>query len=167
MRCSNCGKDIPFTGNVCPYCHVNKSKDQVALITTFFFFVTFGLIAGLLSDWNFLYTAGASFVGGVIGAIIAAQSTKKTKPKIIQNSSFSNISIATGTDRLVLLSCGPQKIATIKIIQDELGLGLVEAKTLIDTPNSNLTGWIDTVEASRIKSRLEAVGAIVAIAKRP
>lgn len=28
MLCSNCGKDIPFNGNVCPYCHADKSGDQ-------------------------------------------------------------------------------------------------------------------------------------------
>lgn len=28
MMCSGCGKDIPFNGTVCPYCHRDKSKDQ-------------------------------------------------------------------------------------------------------------------------------------------
>jgi outer membrane lipoprotein SlyB len=28
MQCSNCGKDIPYAGKVCPFCHVDKSKDQ-------------------------------------------------------------------------------------------------------------------------------------------
>lgn len=28
MLCSNCGKDIPYSGSVCPYCKNNKSEDQ-------------------------------------------------------------------------------------------------------------------------------------------
>ncbi len=26
--CSNCGKKIPMAGNVCPYCHVDATKDK-------------------------------------------------------------------------------------------------------------------------------------------
>lgn len=29
MLCSNCGKDVPFVGNVCPWCKKDKSMDQV------------------------------------------------------------------------------------------------------------------------------------------
>ena len=28
MRCSNCGKETPFTGKVCHWCNNDKSKDQ-------------------------------------------------------------------------------------------------------------------------------------------
>jgi predicted amidophosphoribosyltransferase len=28
MRCSNCGKETPFAGNVCHLCGADKSKDQ-------------------------------------------------------------------------------------------------------------------------------------------
>ena len=28
MQCSGCGKKIPFAGNVCPYCHRDKTDDQ-------------------------------------------------------------------------------------------------------------------------------------------
>jgi hypothetical protein len=27
MICSNCDKDIPFQGNVCPHCHAKKQRD--------------------------------------------------------------------------------------------------------------------------------------------
>ena len=33
MRCANCGKDIAFTGKVCPWCHTDKSGDQQKQIT--------------------------------------------------------------------------------------------------------------------------------------
>jgi len=40
--CSNCGKKISFIGNVCPYCHADKTKDKettaiIALIVIGFF----------------------------------------------------------------------------------------------------------------------------------
>ena len=28
MRCSNCGKETPFSGKVCHWCNNDKSKDQ-------------------------------------------------------------------------------------------------------------------------------------------
>ena len=28
MLCSNCGMEIPFEGNVCPWCRADKSRDQ-------------------------------------------------------------------------------------------------------------------------------------------
>lgn len=49
MRCSNCGKETPFSGNVCHWCNNNKSKDQethmkigcVAVIIVFILFLFF------------------------------------------------------------------------------------------------------------------------------
>lgn len=40
--CSNCGKQISFIGNVCPYCHADKTKDKnvtaiIALVVIAFF----------------------------------------------------------------------------------------------------------------------------------
>lgn len=28
MKCSNCGAEIPYSGRVCPLCHVDKSEDK-------------------------------------------------------------------------------------------------------------------------------------------
>ncbi len=30
IYCSNCGMKIPYLGNVCPYCHADKTKDKEA-----------------------------------------------------------------------------------------------------------------------------------------
>ena len=32
MKCSNCGKQIPFGGRVCPYCHAKKSGDKLSTL---------------------------------------------------------------------------------------------------------------------------------------
>lgn len=64
MRCSNCGKDIPFTGNVCPYCHVDKSGDQTSMV----FGMIFGVIGGGLG-WA-IAGPGVAFIGLIVGVII-------------------------------------------------------------------------------------------------
>ncbi len=32
--CSNCGKEIPAAGRICPYCHVDKTADVKRQQTT-------------------------------------------------------------------------------------------------------------------------------------
>ena len=65
MRCSNCGKDVPFIGNVCPYCHADKSKDQ-ARETIIALYVGVPLIAGM-----FLVGFKAGLIMGGIGGVVA------------------------------------------------------------------------------------------------
>lgn len=67
MRCSNCGKDVPFTGNVCPYCKADKSKDQFGTMLS----VPLGLGGLALGGYTLGFWGGAvGFVVGVIGAIV-------------------------------------------------------------------------------------------------
>lgn len=63
MLCSNCGKDIPFNGNVCPYCHADKSGDQ--MITTL------GVIGGAIGGFigYSVNGVGGAIVGFFVGAI--------------------------------------------------------------------------------------------------
>lgn len=61
MRCSNCGKDIPIAGNVCPYCHVNKGGDQVLTVMT-----TIGLSVGAGVSFLLLHL---SLADGMIAAL--------------------------------------------------------------------------------------------------
>lgn len=66
MLCSNCGKDIPFVGNVCPYCHHNKSGDkQLTAWTVFFSIVGAGI--GI-----YLYGCVGLIVGFIAGGIVGA-----------------------------------------------------------------------------------------------
>ena len=73
MRCSNCGKNIPFNGNVCPYCHADKSGDQRKQILGMFF----GMVgAGL--GWA-IHGIGAALIGLVIGVIVGLIAASKIK----------------------------------------------------------------------------------------
>ncbi len=64
---------------------------------------------------------------------------------------------------VVLVSAGDQKIKVIKEVRGITGLGLKEAKAVVDgTPNALKEG-IAKDEAEKIKEQLEAVGATVEV----
>ncbi|WP_444910938.1 hypothetical protein [Microbulbifer sp. TRSA005] len=51
MHCSGCGKDIPFSGEVCPYCNRSKSYDKKYLSLAPFLALVFALFGYGLFDW--------------------------------------------------------------------------------------------------------------------
>lgn len=59
---------------------------------------------------------------------------------------------------VVLVSAGEQKIAVMKIVKEVLGLGLKEAKDLVDAAPSNLKDGMKKAEAEDVKKKIEAVG---------
>lgn len=64
---------------------------------------------------------------------------------------------------LVLKACGMQKVAVIKAVQAITGLGLMDAKKLVDGAPVNVKEKISPVEAEEHKKALEAAGAEVEI----
>lgn len=62
---------------------------------------------------------------------------------------------------VVLESAGASKIAVIKAVREITGLGLKEAKELVDNAPKALKEGIDKEEAEGIKAKLEEVGAAV------
>ena len=60
-----------------------------------------------------------------------------------------------------LSEIGAQKIKVIKVVRELTGLGLKEAKALVDEAPSNVKEDIDKDEAEQIKAKLEEVGASV------
>lgn len=76
MLCSNCGKDIPMVGKVCPWCHVDKSKDQVTNVLA-----TVGALVGAaIGLWlGDLGGAVAGFVGGAVAGGITGNSLAAKK----------------------------------------------------------------------------------------
>ncbi|MDD2935176.1 MAG: 50S ribosomal protein L7/L12 [Candidatus Pacebacteria bacterium] len=57
-----------------------------------------------------------------------------------------------------LSSAGDQKIAVIKVVKGALGLGLKEAKELVDAAPSMLKEKMKKEEAEALKAEIEAVG---------
>lgn len=77
MICSGCGKEIPFIGVVCPYCHRDKSNDQDYTIAAF-------ILGGILGFVGYIiFGLGGAIGGFCIGCIIAKIATGigvNTKP---------------------------------------------------------------------------------------
>lgn len=76
--------------------------------------------------------------GAVVGAVAAEEKT-----------SFN----------IILKSAGDQKINVIKAVKEITGLGLKEAKDLVDGAPKSIKENIKKEEAEEIKKKLEAVGA--------
>jgi len=64
---------------------------------------------------------------------------------------------------VVLTSAGEKKIQVLKVVRDVTGLGLKEAKDLVDNTPKPVKTKIKKQEAEEIKKKLEAEGAKVEI----
>ena len=64
---------------------------------------------------------------------------------------------------VVLKSAGANKIAVIKVVRALTGLGLKEAKELVDGAPKNLKEGVSKDEAEKIKAKFAEVGATVEI----
>lgn len=64
------------------------------------------------------------------------------------------------TVNVVMTSAGGQKIAVIKVVKELTGLGLGEAKALVDA-GGNIKEGVSRAEGEEIKAKLEEAGATV------
>ena len=62
-----------------------------------------------------------------------------------------------------LTEIGPNKVKVIKVVRDATGLGLKEAKDLVDKAPSIVKEQISKAEADDLKGKLEAEGAVVTL----
>lgn len=60
-----------------------------------------------------------------------------------------------------LASSGEQKIAVMKVVKEALGLGLKEAKDMVDGAPVDLKANVKKAEAEELKKKLEEAGAKV------
>ena len=65
---------------------------------------------------------------------------------------------------VVLESSGAQKIQVVKVVKDLLGVGLKDAKDLVDAAPKALLEKVSKAEADVAKAKLEEVGATVKLA---
>jgi len=62
---------------------------------------------------------------------------------------------------VVLKDAGDQKIKVIKVVRDATGLGLKEAKDLVDGAPKTVKENVAKEEAEELKAKFEEVGAVV------
>ena len=84
--------------------------------------------------------AAAPAAGGAAGAAVAEE-----------KSSFN----------VVLKEAGDQKIKVIKVVRDATGLGLKEAKDLVDGAPKTVKENVAKEEAEDLKAKFEEVGAVI------
>jgi large subunit ribosomal protein L7/L12 len=65
---------------------------------------------------------------------------------------------------VVLKGAGASKLNVVKIVKDITGLGLKEAKDMVDTAPKNIKEGVSKAEAEEIANRLKEAGADVEIA---
>jgi large subunit ribosomal protein L7/L12 len=88
---------------------------------------------------------------GVSAAAVAAAGPAVAAEEVAAKASYT----------IHLVSAGDQKIPVMKIVKDLLGLGLKEAKDLVDAAPCDLKKDVPTADAEKIKKDLEAAGAKV------
>jgi large subunit ribosomal protein L7/L12 len=64
---------------------------------------------------------------------------------------------------VVLTSFGSSKVPVIKAVREITGLGLKEAKDLVESAPANVKDGIEQAEADELKKKLEEVGASVEV----
>jgi large subunit ribosomal protein L7/L12 len=64
---------------------------------------------------------------------------------------------------VILADAGPNKLAIVKLVKDLTGLGLKEAKDVVDKAPSPLKSGVSKDEANALKTQLEEAGAKVEI----
>ena len=62
---------------------------------------------------------------------------------------------------VVLKSAGAQKLQVVKAVKEQTGLGLKEAKDIVDAAPANVKEGVDKATAEALKKALEEVGAEV------
>jgi len=83
MRCFGCGKEIPFAGEVCPYCQRDKSADQGTHAIIVICLVIGGAIGYFVNDFTgFIVGALIGAVIGAVGGLANAISTKSKPPEV-------------------------------------------------------------------------------------
>ena len=64
---------------------------------------------------------------------------------------------------VILASAGASKVKVIKVVRELTGLGLKEAKAVVDEAPKTIKEAVSKEEAEAIKAKLEAEGAVVEI----
>ena len=92
---------------------------------------------------EFGVSAAAAVVAGPAASAEAAPAEEKTEFTV------------------VLKEVGANKIAVIKAVREATGLGLMEAKTLVESAPANIKENMPTADAKALEEALKAAGAVV------
>jgi len=103
------------------------------------------LVKMLEEEWG-VSAAAPVAVAAAAGAAVAEAAEEKTEFDV------------------VIKEPGPKKIEVIKVIRQMTSLGLKDAKTMAETPDTKVMEGVGKEAAEEAKSKLEAAGAVVELA---
>ena len=92
---------------------------------------------------------------GVSAAAVAAPAAGAAGSAAVEEKTEFNV---------VLKEAGPNKIAVIKVVRDVTGLGLKEAKDLVDGAPKTVKEGASKEDAEAMKAKFEEAGAVVELA---
>ncbi|MCK6255180.1 50S ribosomal protein L7/L12 [Fictibacillus sp. KIGAM418] len=118
------------------------SKEIIESLKTMTVLELNDLVKAIEEEFGVTAAAPVAVAGGAAGADAAAEQTEFD---------------------VVLTSAGASKIKVIKVVRELTGLGLKEAKELVDGAPSNVKEGIAKEEAEEMKAKLEEVGASVEV----
>ena len=125
------------------------SKDEILdAIGNMSVFELAELIESFKSKFNVTITAAAAApaaAGGAGGGAAAAAAEEKTEFDVL------------------LKDAGGKKIQVIKVVRELTGLGLKEAKDMVDGAPQTVKAGVSKDEAAQIKAKLEEQGAVVEV----
>jgi large subunit ribosomal protein L7/L12 len=106
-------------------------------------------LADLIESFKtkFNVTIAAVAAGGAAGGAGAAA------PAVEEQTEFA----------VILKEAGAKKIQVIKVVRELTGLGLKEAKDVVDGAPKEIKAGVSKDEAAQIKAKLEAEGAVVEV----
>lgn len=116
-----------------------KIKDELSQLTIL---EVAELVKVLEKEWGVSAVAPVMVAGGNTGSADSATAEKN---------SFD----------IVLKSAGASKIGVIKVVREITGLGLGEAKALVDGAPKDIKSGVAKAEAEEMKKKLEEAGAVV------
>ncbi len=88
------------------------------------------------------------------GAVVMAAAGGAAAPKAEEKSSFD----------VILKAAGDKKIQVIKVVREATGLGLAEAKALVDTPGKAIKQGLSKEDAEKLQKLLQENGATAELA---
>ena len=93
----------------------------------------------------------------------AAEKAKAEAEKVSAEAYKASVTTTSGSYDVVLKSVGAQKLAVVKAVKESCGLGLKEAKDLVEAAPSVLKEGLPKAEAESLKKTIEESGAEVEI----
>lgn len=126
------------------------TKEQVF---EFFDKMTILELSEFIKEFEERYGVQAAAPVAVAGAAVAAAGAPGAEQAAEEKTSFD----------VILQNAGDKKIQVIKVVRELTGLGLKEAKELVDGAPKPVKEGVSKEEAESIKAKLEEVGATVEI----